>query len=102
MSILSEDLADKTFSITAKDLINDNWTPHRIDLRTHTYVAFIKCIPLNNIILGHFEIYKETHDKWRLNCYDYTHSTRDKYASCIVTSMENLIGCVNQFKNFIK
>ena len=102
MSILSEDLVDKTFSITVKDLINDNWTPHRIDLRTHTYVAFIKGIHLNNIIKGHVVIYQETQDEWRLDCYDYDHSTRDKYTSCIVTSMENLIGCVNQFKNFIK
>ena len=102
MSILSEDLADKTFSITVKDLINDNWTPHRIDLRTHTYISFIKCIHSNNIILGHVEIHKETSDGWRLVCYDYKHSTRDKYASCVVKSMENLMGCVNQFENFIK
>lgn len=102
MSILSEDLAEKTFQITEIDLIKNDWTPHRIDLRTHTYVTFIKCIHSNNIIKGHVEIYKETQDEWRLDCYDYDHSTLDKYASCIVTSMENLIGCVNQFKNFIK
>lgn len=100
MSILSEDLDDKPFNITVKDLIRDNWTPHKIV--NQTYVSFIKCIHSNNIIMGHVEIHKETHDKWRLDCYDYTHSTRDKYASCIVTSMENLIGCVNKFKNFIK
>jgi hypothetical protein len=100
MSILSEDLENNTFSITEIDLIKDNWSPYRV--RNSTYVAFIKCIHLNNIIKGHVEIYKETHDKWRLDCYDYEHSARDKYASCIVTSMENLIGCVNQFKIFIE
>ena len=101
MSILSEDLENKNFSITETDLIKNDWTPHTLN-RNNTYASFIKCIHSNDIILGHVEIYKETQDEWRLDCYDYEHSPRDKYASCIVTSMENLIGCVNQFKNFIK
>lgn len=101
MSILSEDLDDKPFSITEKDLIKNDWTPYRLN-GNYTYEAFIKCIHSNNIILGHVEIYKETLDEWRLDCYYYIHSTHDKYASCMVKSMENLMGCVNQFENFIK
>ena len=101
MSILSEDLAEKTFQITEIDLIKNDWTPYTLN-RNYTYKSFIKCIHSNDIILGHVEIYKETQNEWRLDCYNYVHSTRDKYASCIVTSMENLIGCTNQFKNFIE
>lgn len=101
MSILSEDLANKTFSITETDLLKNDWTPYRLN-KNYTYESFIKCIHSNNIILGHVEIYKETLDGWRLDYYYYIHNTRDKYASCIVTSMENLIGCMNQFQNFIK
>ena len=101
MSILSEDLAEKTFQITEIDLIKNDWTPYTLN-RNNTYASFIKCIHSNDIILGHVEIYKETQNEWRLDCYNYVHSTRDKYASCIVTSMENLIGCVNQFKIFIE
>ena len=108
MSILSEDLENKTFSITERDLIEDHWRPYKIRCINNTYNAFIKSIFLNDIILGdiirgHVEIYKvENGDKWILNCYDYAHSTQDVYASCIVNNMENLIGCVNQFKKFIK
>ena len=100
MSILSEDLENKTFSITETDLIKTDWTPYKT--RNNVYISFIKCIHLNNIIRGHVEIYKENSGKWRLDCYDYAHSTSDKYASCVVKSMENLMGCVSRFKNFIK
>lgn len=101
MSILSEDLENQTFSITEKDLMKNDWTPYRLNIKL-TYESFIKCIHSNNIILGHVEIYKETLDGWRLDCYYYNHSTHDKYASCVVKSMENLMGCVEKFKNFIK
>lgn len=100
MSILSEDLVEKTFQITEIDLIKDDWTPYKI--RNNTYISFIKCMSSNNIIMGYVEIHKETHDGWRLDCYYYNHSTRDTYASCVVKSMENLMGCVNEFKNLIK
>ena len=104
MSILSEDLENKTFSITERDLIEDCWSPYFIKIGNNKYCpSFIKFIFSNDIARGYVETFKvDNGDRWKLNCYDYAHISREAYASCIVNNMENLIGCVNQFKKFIK
>ena len=104
MSILSEDLENHTFSITERDLIEDHWRPYSIKIGNYEYCqSFIKYIFSNDDIHGYVETFKiDNGNMWILNCYDYTHSSREAYASCTANSMENLIGCVNQFKKFIK
>lgn len=99
MSILSEDLENKAFSITERDLIEDCWRPFSTKIGYDEYCpSFMKCIILNDVIRGYFEIFKEGNsDKWRLNCYDNAYSTQDIYASYTVNSMENLIGYVKRF-----
>ena len=103
MSILSEDLENHTFSITERNLIEDHWRPYSIKIGNNEYChSFIKYIILNDVVQGYIETFKVNNDNmWILNCYDYTHSSREAYTSCIVNCMENLIDCVNQFKKFI-
>ena len=104
MSILSEDLENKAFSITERDLIEDHWKPHSIKIGNNEYChLFIKYIILNDVIRGYIETFKVDNDNmWILNFYEYTLSSCEAYASCTVNSMENLIGCVKQFVKFIK
>ena len=104
MSILSEDLENKAFSITERNLIEDHWRPYSIKIGNYEYCqSFIKYIILNDVIRGYIETFKVNNDNmWILNFYEYTLSSREAYASCTVNSMENLIGCVKQFIKFIK
>lgn len=104
MSILSEDLENQPLSITERDLIEDHWSPYFIKIGNNKYCSsFIKFIFSNDVARGYVETFKvDNGNRWRLNCYDYAHISREAYASCIVNCMENLIGCVNQFKKFIK
>ena len=104
MSILNEDLENKAFSITERDLIEDHWSPYFIKIGNNKYCpSFIKFIFSNDVARGYVETFKvDNGNRWRLNCYDYEHISREAYASCIVNCMEHLIDCVNQFKKFIR